>query len=252
MTARHRDLIRAYQQTLAAAADERSRQWWEKYLKGAIPFRGVGIPRNRELLADWRRRHGIDDWAAAAQFELALDLLREPIAEDKLAGILSIQLHLVDAIPWQTALARYREVFDESQIFDWNTCDWFCVRVLGPTVEANGEDCAAAVAGWRDAASLWRARASVVAFVNLAAQPALRAHALAACATLVGREERFAKTAVGWFLRDLSRHDRQAVLAFVERHLPSFSRESLANALKYFDKGEQKSWLQRLRQAGPG
>ena len=91
MTADHRELIRRHQQGLAAAADERSRRWWEGYLKGVIPFRGVGIPQNRELLARWREDHRLDRWPARDQFELALAFLREPLAEDKLAGILYLQ-----------------------------------------------------------------------------------------------------------------------------------------------------------------
>lgn len=54
-----------------------------------------------------------------------------------------------------------------AEVADWNTCDWLCVRVLGPLIERHGEVAARTIAGWRDAAGLWRRRAAVVAFVDL-------------------------------------------------------------------------------------
>jgi 3-methyladenine DNA glycosylase AlkD len=53
-----------------------------------------------------------------------------------------------------------------------------------------------------------------------------------ACEILIEREERFAKTAVGWILRDISKSDAGFVTAFIDRYVHSFSRESLRNGLK--------------------
>ena len=58
-----------------------------------------------------------------------------------------------------------------------------------------------------------------------------------------------AKTAVGWILRDLSKHDKQGVYVFVEGHLGSFSVESIRNALKYFPDNERDDYVQRLKAA---
>ncbi len=54
MALNNKTLIELHQEALQAAATEKAKQWWEKYMKGVIPFRGVGIPVNRELLAQWR------------------------------------------------------------------------------------------------------------------------------------------------------------------------------------------------------
>jgi 3-methyladenine DNA glycosylase AlkD len=126
---------------LDAVASEKTKQHWEKYMKGVISFRGVGIPKNRELLAEWRKENGIDRWPLENQLDLALAFFNEPIAEDKLAGILYLQNFLYDKLPWQIMLEKYAEIYANGLIFDWNVCDWFCVRVLGPTIKANGEPC---------------------------------------------------------------------------------------------------------------
>ena len=65
-------------------------------MKEVIPFRGVGIPANRELLAAWRKEYGIDKWSLERQLDIALEFFNEPIAEDKLAGILYLQKYLYD------------------------------------------------------------------------------------------------------------------------------------------------------------
>ncbi len=239
-------LIYGYQKLLDSEATQKTQQWWERYLKGVIRFRGVGIPKNRELLTTWRERHGIDTWPLENQLELALRFFSQPVAEDKLAGILFIQNFLYDKLPWRTLLRRYSEVYEKGWIFDWNTCDWFCVRVLGPTIEEVGDECARAVASWSRAANLWQARSSVVSFVNLAAEEAYRPYIEEACAVLLGRDERFAKTAVGWILREISKHDGAFVISFVDRHLNLFSKESLGNALKYFDGQRKQACLQEF------
>ena len=70
-----------------------------------------------------------------------------------------------------------------------------------------------------------------------------RYHALivGSSALLIARPERFAKTAVGWILRELWKQDARAVTAFVDRHLQHFSIEALKNALKYSPHDQQSS-----------
>lgn len=218
-------------------------------MKGVIPFRGVGIPRNRELLAEWRKNNGIDRWSSEDQLELALAFFREPISEDKLAGVLFIQNFLYNKLPWKVMLNRYEEIYEKELIFDWNICDWFCVRVLGATIKENGGQCAKAIISWKDAEYLWQARSSVVPFVNLASEQNYYPYIKEACTALINREERFSKTAVGWVLRDISKHDEQFVISFVDNHLKFFSKESLGNALKYFEKGRKNEYLQELKKA---
>jgi 3-methyladenine DNA glycosylase AlkD len=66
---------------------------------------------------------------------------------------------------------------------------------------------------------------------------------------LIRREERFAKTAVGWVLRDLSKHDSAVVKDFVDQNLRYFSAESLRNALKYSPETARLGALKSMRAA---
>lgn len=225
----------------------KTKAWWERYLRGVIPFRGVGIPEIREALAAWRDETGIACLPVEEQLPIALALFEEPIAEDKLAGVLFLQYYLQDRLPWRSLFDSYESLYQRDLIFDWNTCDWFCVRVLGPTLVREGSPCAQALRTWSTAEHLWHARSGVVPFVKVASDRNYQADIEAVCATLIRREERFAKTSVGWLLRDVSRHDEEFVRAFIEKHAGSFSIESLRNAAKYFDREARERYVEMIK-----
>jgi 3-methyladenine DNA glycosylase AlkD len=242
-------LIRHLQDALDGSSSAATKAWWERYLKGAIEFRGVGIPQIRSALADWRSDSGVRSWPLADQFALALRLFEEPMAEDKLAGILFLQEYLYDRVPWRESLRQYGSLFERRLIADWNSCDWFCVRVLGPTIATHGRACAKAVSRWSQSPELWKARASVIGFVPVIAELDYHPLLLRSSTVLIRRDERFAKTAVGWILRELSKHDSEIVTAFVDEQLPYFTTESIRNALKHFPVATRQKFLNGLKAA---
>src|SRR5919112_3140738 len=235
------DLIDKLQSRLNASATAATREWCTKYLRGAASFRGVKMGDVRAAVHGWFEEEQLGKLLSAdQQKDLALMLLEETYTEDKLAGVLFLQEILLPAgaLEWRSDLPRFARLFDEGYIRDWSICDWFCVKVLGPLVEQQGESCARAIAKWRDAESVWQRRASVVAFANLARKgdqnlPGFTETVLDNCGHLLGSQERFVQTGVGWVLRELSRSDQDRVIGFVEANLERFSREALKNATKY-------------------
>jgi 3-methyladenine DNA glycosylase AlkD len=243
----YKELIMLLQKSLDDKATQKTKVWWESYMKGVIQFRGVGIPEIRVLIASWIEQHSIKNFSNEKQLELALALFREPMAEDKLAGILYLQYYLYDQLDWEVLLKKYETLYIDDLIFDWNTCDWFCVRVLSPTIAKNGVNCARTISAWRTSDNLWQARSSVVAFVKVVSNRSYYPYIQESCHELIDRQERFAKTSVGWILRDISKHDESFVKSFVEQHLKSFSIESLRNAVKHLASGEQKRYVEMLK-----
>src|SRR3972149_2709418 len=55
-------LISQLQVSLDQVASQKTKDWWEKYLRYVIPFRGVGIPEIRNILALWHDEFGIATW----------------------------------------------------------------------------------------------------------------------------------------------------------------------------------------------
>ena len=248
-----RHLLKALQRSLAVRASAKTKAWWEAYLKGAVPFRGVKMADVRAALHAWRREEDVAQCLSRDE-ELALALLffEEEHCEDKLAGILYLQEILIPegTVRWRRDLPRLARLFDDGHIADWNTCDWFCVKVLGPLAHREGERCARAIAGWRNAPGLWRRRAAGVAFVNLAKDGDQRFDGfvdllLEVCDATVRSDERFAQTGTGWVLRELSAAEPSRVVGFVEERLHRFSAEGLRYATEKMPGDVRK----RLRQA---
>ncbi len=216
---------------LQAKADPQVKIWWEKYVKQSAPFIGVKMPVIRSVVWAWYQQSIKGNLNFDQQKELALALIGRPYSEEKLAGILFWQEILIPAggVECDQDVDKFAALFAAQPIYDWNVCDWFCVKVLGPLLEKGGDPCAQAMAEWRNAANLWQARASVVAFVNSAEESNYYPLILKSAEMLIRREERFAKTAVGWILRDISKYDQSFVKAFVADNLAYFSLETLVD-----------------------
>jgi 3-methyladenine DNA glycosylase AlkD len=171
-------------------------------------------------------------WPNDGDAELACALIEEPLTEDKLAGIIALAEILIDDLG-ERDLARFERLFAEGHLADWNSCDWFCVKVLGPMLQ-RAEDplpLATAIAEWRTADSLWQRRAAAVAFVKLVPRPeehfrGLTELALEVCSANARGTERFVQTSVGWLLRELARTQPEAVEDWVAREGELLSAEA--------------------------
>ena len=238
---------------LEEKANRKTSAWWENYVKNSAPFLGVKMADTRAAVHDWHPAEVGGRLSAGAQVALALALLQQETTEEKLAGALFLQEILLPAgaLDWERELPHFASLFEDGHIYDWNVCDWFCIKVLGPLIAEEGAACAEAVAAWRDAENLWQARASLVAFVPLADHAAYHRLLEQGCRTLIRRPQRFAKTAVGWLLRELAQHDPARVERVLGQEIAHFSPESLKNATKYFDQATRGRYRRLLKASGP-
>lgn len=214
---------------LAARADEARRAWWEHYVKGAT-FRGVAMADVRAVVGEFVADHpetGTDERKA-----LAAALVREPLSDDKRAGILLLAEHLLDELSLAD-LAVFEKLLAGDHLGDWDSCDWFCVKVLGQLLRRSPDAgrIADVLVAWTARDHLWLRRAGLVGFVTLAPKgdellPGLTGRVLAGAANNVADPRRFAQTSVGWTLRELSEAQPREVAAFVARHGQSMSAEA--------------------------
>lgn len=221
---------------LAALADPATRTWWENYLKGEAAFRGVKMAGVRHVVGELWESHGLGAVPVDRVVDLALLCMRRGPTEDKLAGVLLLAERALGDLR-MSHVDRLAEPLADGSLGDWNSCDWYCVKVLGPFVTA-GDDVevrARAVAAWRSADQLWQRRAAAVAFVNLAPLgdevfTGFVDMLLEVCATNVADPTRWSQTSVGWLLRELSKTEPDRVRAFVEQHADQLSPEARKSA----------------------
>lgn len=233
-------LIHGLQLRLDKVASKKTKDWWERYIKHNTFFRGVGIPQIREEIKKWHKQEQIIKLPLEDQLNLALSFFAEKYAEDKLAGVLFLQYYLYNKFDWKTLIPKFESLFRSNYIYDWNVCDWFCVRVIGPMIKENGIACARAITKWSTSKNVWQARASLVAFANYTKHSEYKLLMLGSCSKLIRREERFAKTAVGWILRELSKTDKKMAMSFVEKYRKYFSKESFENGIKNLSSSEKE------------
>jgi len=234
---------------LDALATEKSRLFWNRYLKGTVVFRGVPMASIRTALHDWWRHDGPAALTMSEQKALAIALFEGAFGEDALAGTIALQELLLESIT-PSDVAAFGDLFDRGRVADWNSCDWFCVKVLGRLVARDLPDRTTtdAIVDWREARTVWQRRAANVAFVNLARHgdrnfPGFVELMLETCAVTVRSEERFAQTGVGWLLRELGEADQAAVLDFTRQHLPLMSREAVRYVIERMPKALQAELL---------
>lgn len=221
---------------LGRAVTDRARAFWTRYLRGTAKFRGVPMAKVREHVHRWWLEHGLGEHPATVGKRIALALIEQPMAEDKLAGILILQELLGDQLR-AGDLPAFAALFDAGHLGDFQIVDWFCMKVLVTLLDrAPGRaDTAHALAEWRLAETTWRRRAACLAFTKLAphgdrAHPGLTELALLVCGTVVWSHERLDQTAVGWLLRELSRAEPARVEAFFRRHAHLMSKECARSA----------------------
>ena len=219
-------MIAELQAELDRRADPAKKEWWEGYVKGAA-FRGTPMGEIRAALRDWLAAR-----PEAATRETAFELIREPLSDDKLAGILILSEHLLGELGPED-LPAFRELLAQEHLGGWNDCDWFCVKVLGRMLARSParERIADELVEWTRSDELWVRRAGLVGFVNLASKgdqalPGLTRRVLAGAERNVADPRRFAQTSVGWTLRELSKAEPEAVARFLRDHGERMSAEA--------------------------
>jgi 3-methyladenine DNA glycosylase AlkD len=211
-------------------------EWWNHYMKGEIRFVGTSVPEIRKLLMELNSRIGLDQLPMNQQVGVVNGLMRSDFAEYKLAAILYVQLFWLREQKNSFLLSMISDWFTDRLIYDWKTTDCLSVKVLTPLVDSGDEHVIWTLKNWNCDPYLWKARASLVPF---ALSNHIRRHRKIierSSDFLIRREERFAKTAVGWVMREYSKVDEEFVLEFLSRHVKHTTWEVKRNALKYYRK----------------
>ena len=187
---------------------------------------GVPVPKLRALAAHLRRTHRALSLEGVA--DLVDALAASGVREELLVGVFWLTRYGkgLSALPWKR-VARWLPALD-----NWETCDQLAMGVAAPVVAAD-------VALVRELKRLTRAASEWQRRFALATACAMnqkgRAHVaetLSVCAPLLADPSPNVRKAVGWALREATKHDPEAVFAFLRSHRgpvhPSVLREGTA------------------------
>lgn len=228
--------ITLLQKQLQNQSDPKLKSWWENYVKHDTVFRGVNMQTIRKTLDIWYTKNNINNLSNKDQLNLVELFFKSKYSEDKIAGIIFTQKHLIDKVEWKTILNKFNKVFANEYIYDWNICDWLCIKVFSSMIKQNGIDCAQEITKWNTSNNLWQSRASIVSFIGLTQNKAYIPLILKSSQILIQRPERFAKTAVGWIIREISKTESQTAINFINQNQAHFTKETLKSAREYLKK----------------
>lgn len=203
----------------------------------------------------WWTEQGLSEHPAAVGKRIAIALLEQKQADQKLAGIFVLEELLADHLR-ASDLAAFAGLFAHRRLADSSVVDAFGVKVLGTLLRRvrGRNEVARALAQWRNAESVWQRRAACAAFTAVAPQgdgalPGFTQLVLTVCSTIVWSVDRNDQTAVGWLLRELSRAEPTRVEAFVRRHARFMSREAVRQAIERMPAARQQDVLTHWKRA---
>lgn len=222
-------LVAAVRQTLAEHADPTRAPQMQAYMKSALPYRGVGLPKVRALtrtVYDARPLRDRREWEAAvrALWDDA-EYREEWYAAIALTGhrryagyqdpqALPLYEHLIVAGAW------------------WDVVDEIATRRVGPLLRDHPDQIAPVLRRWAGDADHWRRRTAILAQVG--AKGATDTGLLTDClAPSLGKRDFFLRKAIGWALREYARHDPDWVRAYVDAHRADLAPLSVREATKH-------------------
>ena len=240
-------MITDIQNALDSVSSNKTKIWWERYMKHKIPFRGVPMSGIRECVH--RVYETVSEYDVERNESVALNLLRQPFAEDKLAGIILLQeIHLKQEIEVERLFDLIFQLFESGYIYEWNTCDWMSLKVLHHMVMKAPEKNSRILLQWIDGESFWTNRASIVAFIPHLKNTDVYYENFTIdffknISLAFNKNERFMQTAIGWALRELWLNNSLLVEQFIEQNISEFTSEGLRYAIEKMPESNRNRFI---------
>lgn len=226
------ELVTAIRGVLAEHADADRAVVQQKYMKSAMPFRGIAMPDVRRLVGAIVRAQPLTE---RGLWETAIRQLWDAaeFREERYAGLIVARhaRHRTFAAE-QSALDLYRHLILTGQW--WDLCDE-TAHLVGQVLAAHPADTARVLRAWSREENLWLRRVAIIGQLDRKADTdtALLAYAIA---DSLDDPDFFARKGIGWALRQYARTDPEWVRAYVADH-PELSNLSVREALKHLGAG---------------
>lgn len=243
-------LIHDLQMRLDSTSTTQYKQWLQKYLRNTTVCRGAKVPEIRVSVSKWAEQHQLQrPQDPNLPVKLVYELFSSQWNDDKMAAC-----YFIHDILQPNRLFDFEDLkiletlFAEEKIFPWNVVDTLSTRVFPKLVKDHKEVALDRLREWSRAANMWQARTSVVALIHFSKDSAHYNVISEICSVVVRRDERFAKTCVGWMMREVAKANFHFACSFLDSYLEFFSVEALRNTTKHFPPNASSPYFSRLKQ----
>ena len=215
----------------------------KRYLKSDLHHFGVSVPVIRKTARRFAREH--EDASKADLIGLSNELWDRDVYElRKLAvNILACTTEMFDAsdVPFIERMLRRSHT--------WALIDDLAMNVVAPTL-GTFSDAEAVRARWSRDDDFWVRRTAVLALLpDLRKGTAGWAEFTSYAAVMLEEEEFFIRKAIGWVLREVSKHSPELVAEWLRPRAAIASAVTMREAIKYLP-DEDRLMLTSLRSAG--
>ncbi|MET0324286.1 MAG: DNA alkylation repair protein [Ilumatobacteraceae bacterium] len=222
-------LVATLRAGLARLGDPAKAPGMQRYMKSAMPYRGVPTPVRRSMVRDALAERAPTDrvtWEATVRRLWDDAAFREEryVAIDLCAHRSARAWQDVDTVP----------LYDHLVVSGawWDLVDPVAIPLLGPILRADPTGLTPVVRTWAVDDDLWRRRTSII--VQNGSQAATDVDLLADVITANMDDRRFfVAKAIGWALREHAKTDPAWVRAFVAGHGDRLAPLSVREALKH-------------------
>jgi 3-methyladenine DNA glycosylase AlkD len=216
-------------QELEALADPAKAAEMAAYHKAPRRYLGVSVPQITELADGWRATRTVEERVALADALWQTDIHEARVAAAKLLRQARMR---PDEAAW-ALICSWVPQFDAWAIAD-HACDAGQRRLLADPSRVE------TVESWTTSEHMWSRRAALVITLPWAKMNFLkpqdieiRERILGWAASYVTDRDWFIQKAVGWWLRDLSKHDADRVRAFLAIHGETMKAFARKEAMTY-------------------
>lgn len=221
------NLIISVRLALASSSDMQNAIQMQKYMKSAMPYRGVNAPAQRKIYTEALKKYPV------LSFVQYLEIISElwnnaEYREERYAAF-----YIADRYKkYQTmeAVPLYRSMIISGAW--WDLVDGIATHLMGKLLEKYPQEMKTILCGWIDDNNLWIRRTAILSQNRLKDKTdweMLKSF----CEKSLHEQTFWIRKAIGWALREYSKTNPRAVRDFVEQYSPQMSSVSLKEALKY-------------------
>jgi len=227
MAVPNRALIAAVRRGLRAEADPARASGAQAYMKSAMPFLGVPVPRVRAITRALCKAHPMRDFDVYCETVRAL-FMGAKVREERYAALDIASAPAHRAMQTARALPLYRALIVEGAW--WDLVDELSGRV-GEVLAHDPAPTAKTLRAWARGDDIWLRRTAIICQRRRKQDTDLQL--LSDCIEpSLGRPEFFLRKGIGWALRSVAWHDPKWTQRYVREHAAELSPLSKREALK--------------------
>ena len=233
-------IVSQIREELKAAADQKTKQSFQRFFKEQVKFYGVKTPLVSKIAKKyWKQVRTFDKYTL---FDLCEELYKSDYTEE--AFVVAFWLpNYIDYLNPED-LATFKR-WIECYINNWAKCDGFCNHTVGDLIQKYPA-VLPEIKTWAKSQNRWLRRASAVSLIVPAKKGMFLDVAFEICDALLLDGDDLVQKGYGWLLKEESRLHQQEVFDYVSRHSNRMPRTALRYAIELMPKELKAKAMSKL------